>query len=261
MKTGFPPDRVLAAGLLGLVFLTSSHALEFEPLNPSRKTYVLVHGAFGGGWAFRQLADLIREAGYEVYRPTLTGLGERVHLASRSIRLETHIQDIVNVIEFEDLRQVILVGHSYAGMVISGVAARIPERLACLVFVDAHVPEDGESMFDLIPEARKQTMLDIARNQGDGWRIPPQWTTPERDVPHPLATLQDPVRIGKLDATILPGCFILTIEPGASQDDFSGSALRARNRGWKVYELPTGHNPHWSMPDQLAEILLKACPP
>ncbi len=225
-------------------------------MNPPRKIYVLVHGAWAGGWAFQRLAELIGQAGHLVYRPTLTGLGERVHLASPSIRLETHIQDIINVIEFEDLRQVILVGHSYGGMVISGVAGRIPERLAALIFIDGHVPENGESMFDLISLERKQKLIGIAKDQGEGWRIPPQWTNPEKDVPHPLATFQDPVTIGKLDASVLPGSYILTIEPGASQDDFSGSALRARNRGWKVNELPTGHNPHWSMPGKLAEILL-----
>ena len=259
MKSGFNSLLASVFAIVAYCSLTSpTHARESEPSKLDRQTYVLVHGAWGGGWAFRHLANLLEKAGHTVYRPTMTGLGERVHLANPSIHLETHIQDIINVIEFEELRNVILVGHSYGGMVISGVATRIPKRLACLIYIDAHVPENGESMFDLIAADRKQKLLAIAHDRGDNWLVPPPWPNPGKDMPHPLATFQDPVKVGKLDSTVLPGHFVWTVEPGSNHDDFSESASRARNRGWRVYKLPTGHNPHWSMPEKLSKILLEA---
>lgn len=258
MTTRKLPIRVVIAVMLATILIFSAYARDHSQPVPPRRTYVLVHGAWGGGWAFRRLAALIRQAGHDVYRPTLTGLGERVHLASPSVGLETHIQDIVNLIEFEGLEQVILVGHSYGGMVISGVAARSYERLARLIYIDAHLPENGQSMFDLIPAERKQQLISIARAQGDGWRIPPQWANPGKNVPQPLATFQDPVKLSKLGAATLSGSYVLTVEPGVTEDAFSESALRAENRGWKIYRLETGHNPHWSMPDKLVDILLES---
>jgi pimeloyl-ACP methyl ester carboxylesterase len=104
-----------------------------------------VHGAWGGGWDWKHVDQLLTADGYKVYRPTLTGQGERSHLASTNIDLDTHIQDIVNVIVWEDLHDVVLVGHSYGGMVITGVADRVPDRIRRLVYVDAFVPDNGES--------------------------------------------------------------------------------------------------------------------
>src|SRR6266511_4363097 len=106
--------------------------------------FVLVHGGFHGGWCWRRVAALLRAAGHEVYTPTLTGLGERAHLATPDIGLDTHIRDVLGVLAFEDLRDVVLVGHSMAGMVVTGVAERAPDRLAHLVYLDASVPRDGE---------------------------------------------------------------------------------------------------------------------
>ena len=132
-------------------------------------TFVLVHGAWGGGWAWRPtVGALLREAGHEVFTPTLTGLGERAHLASPDIDLETHINDIVGVIEYENLHDVVLMGHSYGGMAITGVADRVPERLAHLVYVDAFVPEDGQSLADLIGPGTAEGMIARAQAEGDG---------------------------------------------------------------------------------------------
>ena len=111
--------------------------------------FVLVHGTTAGGWVWKDIAQPLRDAGHDVYTPTLTGLGERVHLATREVGLDTHITDIVNVLRFEELRDVVLVGHSYAGMVITGVADREPARIRELVYFDALVPEDGESAVDV----------------------------------------------------------------------------------------------------------------
>ncbi len=134
-------------------------------------TFVLVHGSFHGGWCWQKVARLLRESGSEVHTPTLTGLGERSHLATRQAGLDLHIQDIINVLEFEDLHDVVLVGHSYAGLVITGVAERVPQRLKLLVYLDAFIPHDGQSAFDLMPGTEEQwTQMAVA--QGDGWLVP-----------------------------------------------------------------------------------------
>src|SRR5262245_30690572 len=119
---------------------------------------VLVHGGWEAGWCWRKVVPLLRDAGHEVFAPTLTGLGERKHLASPEVGLDTHVQDIVGVLESEELDEVILVGHSYGGMVIAGVAERVPERLAQLVYLDAFVPEDGQSTLDLLPPEYQRDM-------------------------------------------------------------------------------------------------------
>src|ERR1700722_11132565 len=119
-------------------------------------TYVLVHGAWHGGWCFARVAELLRARGDRVFTPTMTGLGERVHLAHPGITLDDHVTDIVNVLRFEDLRDVVLLGHSYGGFVISGVVEAVPERIAALVFLDAFVPQDGESLADLIPASPRE---------------------------------------------------------------------------------------------------------
>lgn len=140
-----------AALILGLLMLFPAalrvaHAQTQKVSAPSKPTIVIVHGAWGGSWAFRKVEALLREKGFNVYRPQLTGLGERVHLARPDIGLSTHIDDVVNTILFEDLHDVILMGHSYGGMVITGVADRVPDRIRRLVYVDAFVPNDGESV-------------------------------------------------------------------------------------------------------------------
>jgi pimeloyl-ACP methyl ester carboxylesterase len=117
-------------------------------------TYVLIHGGWHGGWCWARVAPILRAAGHDVYAPSLTGLGDRVHLLSPSVRLETHIEDVLGVLSYEDLRDVVLVGHSYGGMVITGVADRAADRVSHLVYLDAFVPRDGECLLDLLPEER-----------------------------------------------------------------------------------------------------------
>ncbi len=219
------------------------------------KTFVFVHGAWGGGWDYQQMESLLESAGHHVYRITLTGLGERVHLASPQVNLETHIQDVVNVLKFEDLTDIVLVGHSYGGMVITGVAHRAPERISRLVYVDAMLPLDAESAFDLMGEQGRKFFLDLANTKGDGWKIPPFWPDPGKDVPQPLAAFSQQIVLGNPLAEKLPGTYILTLEPGATSDDFSRYAERAKQRGWKYHELRTGHNPQRTMPKEYAAIL------
>jgi pimeloyl-ACP methyl ester carboxylesterase len=133
---------------------------------------VLVHGGRHGGWAWRDVATRLRRLGHDVYTPTLTGLGERAHLLCPEIGLATHIDDIVGVFEFEDLRDAVLVAHSYGGMPVAGAMERVADRVRCVVWLDAHLPKAGESVFDLIGQERAARMTGMAAAQGEGWYIP-----------------------------------------------------------------------------------------
>lgn len=213
-------------------------------------TIVIVHGAWGGGWAWREVDGLLRAAGYDVLRPTLTGLGERVHLAGPAVDLSTHVEDVVNALIFEQVEDVVLVGHSYGGMVITGVAEEIPERLRRLVYLDAFVPLDGESVEDLMPG-----LLGTVR---DGLVIP-TWADPEapypRDVPHPLGTLTQPVRLAGEPGNGVPVTYVHTREDGAEADSFDDAAERAADLGWPVRVFAGDHNPQNSAREAIAALL------
>src|SRR5688500_2134227 len=141
-------------------------------------TFVIIHGAWGGSWAFKEIDSLMTANGNLVYRPSLTGQGERVHLASTNVDLTTHINDVVNVILFENLRDIVLVGHSYGGMVITGVADRVPERIRKLIYLDAFLPLDGESVFTANPKGREG----IRSMEKDGMIVPP-WVKADQPFP------------------------------------------------------------------------------
>lgn len=216
---------------------------------------LLVHGAWGGAWQFARIDPLLRAQGLDVRRATLTGLGERFHLADDELGLETHIEDVVNLIRFEDLQNIILVGHSYGGMVISGVADRMPDRIARLVYLDAFVPNDGDSVATL-----RTGDADLTKLAQDGFVVP-WWVKPDRpypkDVPHPLKTLTDKISLTNPAAREIPTAYILTVEAGkqADEDDFAPFAARARERGWTVLTLEGDHNPHWRKPSETAALL------
>ena len=225
------------------------------PAQQTHHTYVIVHGAWGGGWDWRAVDSLLTLKGHRVVRVTLTGLGERVHLASPEIGLETHIQDVVNTILWENLRDVVLVGHSYGGMVITGAADRVPDRIHRLVYVDAFLPESGESLLGLVDERIQTSMRSTVRNG----MIAPAWATDTlavpRDVPHPFKTLTDTLRLINAAARRLPGTYILTFEPAVNPDPFQRFADRAAARGWPVYRLQTGHTPERDARDPLVALL------
>lgn len=223
-----------------------------------KSIYVIVHGAWGGSWAFKKVDSLLTAQGHVVYRPSLTGQGERVHLATPEVNLTTHINDVVNMILFEDLQDIILVGHSYGGMVISGVAERVHSRIQKLLYLDAMVPEHGETVMQIMdPNGdRLKPMI-----KGD-YLVPP-WVKPDqnppKDVPHPLRTLTEPIVIKNPDVKKIPTTYILTVDPGKKPEDdgFAFSAQRARNRGWAVHHMTADHNPQWSAPEALVTLLLK----
>jgi pimeloyl-ACP methyl ester carboxylesterase len=139
---------------------------------------VLAHGAWSAAWAWRKVRPLLAAAGHQFFTPTYTGLGERAHLASPSNDLETHIEDVLGVLKFEDLRDVVLLGHSYGGMVATGVADRARDRIGQLIYLDAFVPVDGQALIDLVPPAERQRLLDSVKT-GDGWRVTPNPIPPD----------------------------------------------------------------------------------
>ena len=232
-------------------------ALLEEPNASDPRTIVFVHGAWGGGWQYTKVQPLLEQAGHTVFRPTMTGLGERVHLGGPDVGLSTHIEDIVNVLEFEELEEVVLVGHSYGGMVIAGVADRVPERIAKLVYFDAILPEDGESVASLFGDA-----IDSMATAGGGgtepWQLVPRWVEegelPPVDVPQPLLTFTEPIVLENPEAALVPGVFLLTVEAGKEIDDFDAFADRARERGWEVVRMEGSHNPHWYRPEVFVEV-------
>ena len=135
-------------------------------------TFVLIHGSWEGGWIWHRTVPHLRAAGHEVFTPSLTGLGERSHLMNPSIDLDTHIADILGVLKWERLENITLVGHSYAGMVATGVADRAHERLGSLIYLDAFMPKDGQAVLDLQPPERAAELREVAERQGEGWYLP-----------------------------------------------------------------------------------------
>jgi pimeloyl-ACP methyl ester carboxylesterase len=231
-------------------------------------TFLLVHGAWHGGWCWRDVVPRLRKAGHEVFAPSLTGLGERKHLASARVDLETHIQDIVALVEMEDLKKVVLVGHSYGGMVITGVADRIPTRLAALVYLDAFVPENGKCALDYVVPERAARM----RHEGErtGFVTPPLMSlwgltlqshldfVGPREVRHPFPTFSQPISLSNYaESRRIPKTFLYCSSPATGT--FDQFAERYRNDpAWRFHELKTGHDAMLLVPDEVARLLLQA---
>lgn len=240
-----------------MALASMSHSSQSK--TPAKPVIVIVHGAWGGAWAFREVDSLLTAKGYTVYRPTLTGQGERVHLASPEIGLNTHIEDVVNTFLYEDLHDVVLVGHSYGGMVITGVADSLPGRISKMIYVDAFVPENGESVERMREGKYTRMPLD-----GNGGLVPP-WVPPGQkppsDVPHPYKTFVDRITLKNPLRSEIPAVFILTVDRGtdAAADDFAFAAQRAREKGWPVLQLEGDHNPQWSAPEAFADLLDDVC--
>jgi pimeloyl-ACP methyl ester carboxylesterase len=230
-------------------------------------TFVIAHGAWSAAWAWKKMRPLLRAAGHELWTPTYSGLGERAHLASPAIDLETHIRDVLGVLEMEDLRDVVLIGHSYGGMVATGVADRARHRIAQLIYLDAFVPRDAQSLLDLQPAEVRERMRELARSAGDGWRLPPNpmpADTPAADVawaagrrlPQPIKTFEQALR---LDGNVQPPprSYIYCRRIGPT-DVFRQFAERAqRESGWRYFEIDSSHNPHITAPQELAALLEK----
>lgn len=222
-------------------------------------TIVIVHGAWDGGWAWQGVARILQKHGHEIYRPTLTGSGERVHLASPNVDLDTHLTDIVNVIRYENLRDVTLVGHSYGGYVITGVAERIPERLGQLIYLDAFVPESGKTMFDLIGPELTAFMTQASQNMGDGWRVPHFPPDADRRTDALVKPGGQPQYVENPTTAQLKHTYVaFTAKPPNDPllTVFAGMAERAKAKGWDYRELAVDHFPILEKPEIVADLLM-----
>ena len=223
---------------------------------------VLAHGAWSAAWAWKRVRPLMAAAGHEFFAPSYTGLGGRAHLASPKNDLETHIQDVVGVLKFEDLQNVVLIGHSYGGMVATGVADRARERVAQIIYLDAFVPENGQALVDFLPERERHRLLDSVK-AGDGWRVTPNPVPPDTSdmdsawiaklrMPQSVRCFEQPIRLyAKLT---LPRTYIHCMRH-ADRSPFGQFATRARDEGWRVYELDASHSPNITAPGALMELL------
>lgn len=238
-----------------------------HPTSPP-KTFVLVHGASHGGWCYERVATILRTQGHRVFAPTLAGLAERVAMDHRRINLTTHIDEIADLFEREDLHDVVLCGHSYGGMVVGGVADRMPERIGNLVFLDAVVPENGKCMNDYVfPGWRRLPILLAVWLFGRGHSLTPpppasffkvnkadQPMVNRRLTAHPYATLTEKIRIGHNADRIGRHTYIYASHWGNRQIAEQYQLAKARE-GWKVFEIACGHDIMIDAPTELAEIL------
>lgn len=223
-------------------------------------TYIVLAGATAAGWYMQPLARRLRLAGHEVFTPSYTGLGERSHLLTRDIDLETYIRDVLQVFHYEDLHDVILVGKSFSGMVITGVADHIPERIGQLVYLDAAVPDDGQAMADLLGPDAVAMGRELVQSYGDGWLIPADPSVDPRLSPQPVCTFEQPLNLyNHVARTALPTTYIFCAnKPADSMVTHMtlDGRQKAQSRGWRTFELPTDHEPEREAPDDLAAILL-----
>jgi pimeloyl-ACP methyl ester carboxylesterase len=227
-------------------------------------TFVLVHGAWTGGWGYKKTARLLRAAGHEVYVVTLTGLGERSHLSHPGITLSTHIQDVVNVFEYEDITGAILVGHSYGGMVVTGVSGRVADRIATLVYLDAFLPANGQALWDIAGEQGRQFYI-------DGQKATPGLVSPigiaatpedpglaetrrkKLDL-HPLLTLTEPVKLDGSEQAIARRTYILATRRPAFQRFYDQVK---DDPAWTTKTIDTGHVVMMEDPEGLAKLLME----
>lgn len=219
--------------------------------------FVLVHGAFHGGWVWSRVAARLRAAGHDVITPTLTGCGDRYHLLTRAVGLATHVDDLVATLEHEDVRAGVLVGHSYGGTVITAAAARAPARVARLIYLDAQAPLDGQTASGAMGDATAATLAALT---DDSWQLPPlpldvvgvvdpadvAWVAPRRH-PHPLRTLLEPVALGPDGLAGLPRAYVACTQHAALAALFGADPLapfveRARREGWPLTHLDAPHD-------------------
>ncbi|MBV9261965.1 MAG: alpha/beta hydrolase [Pseudolabrys sp.] len=231
----------------------------------SRRTFVLVHGAWHGGWGWTRVVERLRAKGHAVYAPSLTGLGERAHLLHPDVDLSLHIEDVLGVVHYEDLSDVVLVGHSYGGNVISGVAEKVGGKIRSLVFVDAFIPDDGQSVLDIVQPVVAEAIR-AAAARGDK-------TVPVRDAAAFLVNEKDRAWVDRLANPQPIGTFLEKIKLTGARDQlprayvratgypnvaFDAAYARAKAEGWRTYEVDCGHDIMINEPDRLTEILIEA---
>jgi pimeloyl-ACP methyl ester carboxylesterase len=258
-----PRRAFLTAGVAAAALATSQPARGEDA--PTKRPIVLVHGAWHGGWCWKRVTPLLRAAGHEVFTPTLTGLGERVHLAGKNIDLAMHITDVLNVLKTEELADVVLVGHSYAGLVITGVADQAGDKLHSLVYLDAFVPDNGKSLLDYVSPERRPAIEKAGEASGHVEPFPAEafgikaadkeWVT-RRLTRQPYATFSQPLQLGNGE-TRLPRTYVYCTSP--AMGPFDQFAMRLRDKPtWRFHELKTGHDCMITDPDAVAQFVLES---
>ncbi|WP_165191573.1 alpha/beta fold hydrolase [Caulobacter soli] len=236
------------------------------------KTFVLVHGAWRGGWCFSRVAQLLRAQGHRVFTPTMTGLGERVHLAdAMTVTAQTHIDDIANLLRYEDLTEVILVGHSYAGVIVTAVADAQPDRIQALVYLDAIIPESGKSVLGINGNAEIVSAVLQGAAATGGRSAPPlpaaMLNTNPADIalverlatPQPLATFCEPIQLSGAHEKIERRTYVrATGWGGYDQLGFDAYSRIALDDRWAKVDLPYGHELMLDAPEAVADVLIKA---
>ncbi|MEE4010882.1 alpha/beta fold hydrolase [Roseibium sp. FZY0029] len=230
------------------------------------RTFVCVHGVWHGGWCWSRLATILRARGHRVTTPTQTGLGERLHLLSPDITIQTFVEDIARHLQCEDLRDVTLVGHSFGGIPITGVADILPERIAKLVYLDAIMLESGETWFDFLPKDLAEDRRKLAESSSGGLSLPPASpesfgiTRPEdiaflelRLTPHPFRTFTTALELKHPVGNGLPAHYIECTDP--PYPPAKVALARAQAKGWPVSQIATGHDAMVSEPKALADLL------
>jgi pimeloyl-ACP methyl ester carboxylesterase len=225
-------------------------------------TFLICHGAWSAGWAWKKVRPMLRAAGHEVFTPTYTGLGERAHHASPAVDLETHIKDMLGVIEFEGLRDIALLGHSYGGMVATGVADRVPERVKQLIYLDAFVPGNGQSLLDLRPPGPRPA---AAGGASEDWLVAPNppppdtsaadlgWITPLRR-PQPVKTFSQPLQLRHPDVKLRRSYVYCTRK--TPDDVFLQFSSRFKSHpDWRYHEIDASHSPNVTAPEALVRLL------
>jgi len=229
-------------------------------------TFVLVHGAWHGGWCWRRVSDFLEQGGHKVFTPTLTGLGERSHLLRAGIDVSTHIADVVNVLKWERLSDVVLCGHSYGGLVVSGVAEQMAEKIGSIVFLDAFLPENGDSMAELTSQAVRDQLTSASERGelGVPARSAAAFLVNEKDqawvdslcVPQPIGTMTEKLKLTGARERIGKKAYIRAAAYPNPGFDKAYARVKA-DRAWRSYEVPCGHDVMVDMPQRLAEILLE----
>ena len=231
------------------------------------KTYVLLHGAWHGGWCWRDIADALRKSGHKVFVPTQTGLGERSHLLSNEITLDLFVQDLVNVLEWEDLNNVILVGHSFGGIGITGAADRVPDRIKHLVYLDSLILQNGESPFSVIPQDVVQARRKLAQEFSGGisMPVPPpeafgvtepsqaEWLK-SKCTPHPISTYESTLSLKNPVGNGLPATYVAVVPDYGPT--VASRAFAKNRKDCEYIEMDAGHDAMVTSPDAVIKLLL-----
>ena len=232
--------------------------------------FLLIHGAWHGGWVWNEISDILRYQRYSVSTPTLTGLGEKKHLLSSKITIETFIEDVVNHIVFENLNNIILVGHSFAGSVISGVADRLKDRIKKLIYFDAMILIDGQKPFDITPKETVKQRFELAKKFGNNISIPApsadafgvfdikkSLLLEEKLTPHPLSAFQSRLVLKNEVGNGIPLSYIFCTKPVYKSLESSREVVRKMK--WPIFELNAGHDAMLTHPKETLNLLMKIC--